>query len=158
MRTIIRLLVMLVPFLALPSVLAAQTTYDAMYVQGRVKELPDKKPGKLDVADATVLQFTWDKGSWKVPFAQIRTVYVALSRRSAMGEAFGLPGAAIAEAKTRKLLLSLTLTDDSGNNRNCVFFIRGAASPQFWKTLESRTGRDVIFESEEARKAAQSSD
>ena len=140
-----------------PGGLAAQITYDAMYVQGRVKELPEKKPGKLDVADATVLQFTWDKGSWKVPFAQIKTVYVSLSRRSAMVEAFGLPGAAIGEAKARKLLLSLTLTDESGASRNCVFFIRGAATPQFWKTLESKTGR-VIFESEEARKAAQVAD
>jgi hypothetical protein len=67
-------------------------------------------------------------------------------------------GATIGEAKARKLLSSLTLTDDSGNSRNCVFFIRGAASPQFWKTLESRTGRDVIFESEEARNAAQSAE
>jgi hypothetical protein len=61
----------------------------------------------------------------------------------------------IGEAKARKLLLSLTLTDESGTSRNCVFFIRGAGTPQFWKTLESKTGRGVIFESEEARKAAQ---
>lgn len=56
-----------------------------------------------------------------------------------MMEAFKLPGAAIGEAKPRKLLLSLTLTDESGSTRNCVFFIRGAASPQFWKTLEAKT-------------------
>ena len=154
MRKLVRLIILLGPLLVAPGVLAAQT-YDAMYVQGRVKELPERKPGKLDLADATVLQFTWDKGTWKVPFAQIRTVYVSLSRRSAMVEAFGLPGAAIGEAKTRKLLLSLNLADESGTNRNCVFFIRGPAAPQFWKTLESKTGRGIVFESEEARKAAQ---
>jgi hypothetical protein len=155
MRKLVRLMVVLGPLLVVPALLSAQITYDAMYVQGRVKELPEKKPGKLDVADATVLQFTWDKGTWKVPFSQIKTVYVSLSRRSAMVEAFGLAGAAIGEAKARKLLLSLNLTDESGTSRNCVFFIRGAAAPQFWKTLESKTGRAAIFESEEARKAAQ---
>jgi len=140
-------------FLAFPAALLAQATYDAMYVQGRVNELPGKKPGKLDVADATALQFTWDKGTWKVPYTQIKTVYVSLSRRSAMVEAFGLPGAAIGEAKARKLLLSLNLTDESGTNRNCVFFLHGPAAPEFWKILEAKTGR-LIFESEEARKAA----
>jgi hypothetical protein len=127
----------------------AQTTYDAAYLYGRVKELPENKPGKLDVSDAENLQFTWEKGSWKVPFAQIKTVYVVVSRRSVMYEMFGVPG------KKRKLLLSLTLGEEGKPNRNCVFFIQGEASPEFWKTLESRTGRKPIFESEEARKAAQ---
>jgi hypothetical protein len=141
--------------LAISGVAHAQATYDALYLRGRVKELPEKKPGKLDVSDATLLRFTWEKGHWEAPFTQIKTVYVAMSRRSVLGEVFGLTGGAIAAAKKRKLLMSLTLTDESGASRSCVFFLYGPASPEFWKELEAKTGRSPVFESEEARKAAQ---
>lgn len=57
MRKLVRLMIVLGPLLMAPGMLAAQT-YDAMYVQGRVKELPEKKPGKLDLADATALQLS----------------------------------------------------------------------------------------------------
>lgn len=147
--------VLLILFVLSAGVAWAQQSFDAMYMQGRVRELPEKKPGKLDVSDADALQFTWEKGSWKVPFSQIKTVYVSLSRRSALGEAFGLAGAAIGEAKKRKLLFSLSLTDEKGTNRNAVFFLPGAPPPEFWQALEAKTGRPVVYESEEARKGAE---
>jgi hypothetical protein len=104
------------------------------------------------------LQFTWQKGTWKVPFAQIKTVYVSLSRRSALGEAFGLGGAAVGAAKKRKLLLSLTLTDEQGKSRNSVFCLLRGATPRFMSELESKIGRGIIYESAEARKAAEGSE
>ncbi len=125
----------------------AQNHTDAMYLKGRVKELPRKKLGKLDVSDAEVLQFTWQKGTWKVPFAHIKTVYVSLSRRTALVE-LGIPA-----VRKRKLLLSLNLTDEQGRNRNCVFFLPRGSTREFIRELETKTGRGVIYESAEARKA-----
>jgi hypothetical protein len=130
----------------------AQSSVEAMYLQGRVKELPKKKPGKLDVSDADFLQFTWQKGSWKVPFAQIKTVYASLSRRSALVE-LGIPA-----DRKRKLLLSLTLTDEQGKSRNCVFFLPRGSTREFMRELETKSGRGVIYESAEARKAAEGSE
>lgn len=120
----------------------AQNHTDAMYLKGRVKELPRKKLGKLDVSDAEVLQFTWQKGTWKVPFAHIKTVYVSLSRRPE-----------VLLARKRKLLLSLNLTDEQGRKRNCVFFLPRGSTREFIRELETKTGRGVIYESAEARKA-----
>jgi hypothetical protein len=145
--------ILLMMFLSVPEWSLGQTSADAAYVEGRVKELPKKKPGKLDVTDERVLQFQWTGGDWTVPYNQVKTVYVSLSRRSALGEAFGLAGAAVGAAKKRKLLLSLNLTDDQGNNRNCVFFLPDASSPEFIQSLETKTGRKAVYESEEARKA-----
>ncbi len=122
----------------------AQNSTDAMYLKGRVKELPRKKLGKLDVSDTEVLQFTWQKGTWKVPFAHIKTVYVSLSRQPE-----------VLWGKKRKLLLSLTLTDEQGRNRNCVFFLPRGSTREFIRELETKTGRGVIYESTEARKAAE---
>jgi hypothetical protein len=131
----------------------AQTNIDAAYVRGRVKELPKKKPGKLDVSDANVLKYIWKKGTWEVPFTQIKTIYILLSRRSAMVE-LGLVGAA-GFAKKRKVLLSLSFADDQGKNRNCVFFLPAGSSREFLNTLETKVGREAVFESAEARKAIQ---
>ncbi len=127
----------------------AQNHTDAMYLKGRVKELPRKKLGKLDVSDAEVLQFTWQKGTWKVPFAHIKTVYVSLSRRTALVE-LGIPA-----VRKRKLLLSLNLTDEQGRNRNCVFFLPRGSTREFIRELETKSGRRVIYESAEARKATE---
>ena len=127
----------------------AQNHTDAMYLKGRVKELPKKKLGKLDVSETEVLQFTWQKGTWKVPFAHIKTVYVSLSRRTALVE-LGIPA-----ARKRKLLFSLTLTDEQGRNRNCVFFLPRGSTREFIRELETKTGRGVIYESTEARKATE---
>jgi len=126
-----------------------QTTIDAAYLQGRVEELPKNKPGKLDAADAETLQFTWEKGSWKVLYSEIKTVYVSLTRRSVMVEVFGLPGA------KRKLLLSLVVADRPGATRNSVFYLPKGATRDFMRTLETKTGRRAVYESEEARRGAE---
>jgi hypothetical protein len=133
----------------------AQTSVAAAYIQGRVDELPEKKPGKLEVSHADDLQFLWNDQIWKVHYSEIKTIYVALSRRSALVEVFGLEGAAIGAAKKRKLLLSFVLADRPGGLRNCVFFLPAGATLEFMKALESKTGRTVVYESEEARRAAQ---
>jgi hypothetical protein len=133
----------------------AQQPTDAAYLQGKVNALPKKKPGKLDVSDASVLKFTWDKGSWSVPFGRIKTIYVSLSRRSVMAEAFGVYGVPAAVAKKRKLLLSLMLTDEEGRNQNCVFFLPYAASQKFLTTLQTKSGGKIVYESEEARQTTE---
>jgi hypothetical protein len=127
----------------------AQTSIDAAYYQGRVDELPQKKPGKLDASHAEILQFTWEKGNWKVLYSEVKTVYVALSRRSVMVEVFGVPGA------KRKLLLSLVVADRPGGARNCVFYLPRGATREFMRALETKTGRRAVYESEEARKGAE---
>jgi hypothetical protein len=127
----------------------AQTSIDAAYYQGRVEELPKNKPGKLDAGDAEILQFTWEKGNWKVLYSEVKTTYVALSRRSVMVEVFGVPGG------KRKLFLSLVVADRPGATRNCVFYLPRGATRDFMRALETKTGRRVVYESEEARKAAE---
>ena len=154
MQPVKQSLMMVAAMLLVVSLAEAQTA-DAAYLSGRVKELPPKKLGKLDISNTQALQFTWEKGGWKVPFARIKTVYVSLSRRSVLHEAFGLTGAAIGESKKRKLLLSLMLSDEQGKNRNCVFFLPGAPPAEFWRVMEEKTGRKIVFESEEARQAAE---
>lgn len=133
---------------------SVQSTADAVYWHGRIKELPEKKLGKLDVGDPQTLQYTWEKGAWKVPYSQIKTVYVSMSRRSALVELDIIVGA-IASARKRKLLLSLNMTDEKGNNRNGVFYLPRGPLKEFLQQLEAKTGRRVVYESEEARRATE---
>jgi hypothetical protein len=128
-----------------------QDAVEATYWSGHVKEIPGKKQGRLDLSGEP-LRFVWDKGSWSVPYARIKTVYVSLTRRSAMVEVVGVPGA------PRKLLLSLLFTDERGKNRNCVFYLPRGPGADFLKALEEKVGRSVVYESEEARKAAHAQD
>ena len=143
--------------LSLPLAASAmgQINIPAAYFDGAVKEMPVKKAGKLAANDGETLEFTWDKGSWKVPYTEIKTVYLSLSRQSALGEIFGLEGYAVGRLKKRKLLLSLILTDEQGRNRRCVFFLPEAAPLKFFETIEKKSGRNVIYESEEARRAVE---
>jgi hypothetical protein len=131
----------------------AQSPVPAAYFEGTVKEMPEKKAGKLSLSGDDSLEFTWDKGSWKVPLGQVKTVYLALSRHSVLGEVFGLTGAAIGATKKRKLLLSLILTDGTGKSRRCVFYLPQAVTRDFLEAVEKKSGRKVVYESEEARKA-----
>jgi hypothetical protein len=131
----------------------AQSETPAAYFEGAVKEMPEKKPGKLIARDGEMLEFAWEKGSWKVPYKQIRTIYLSLSRHSVLGEAFGLEGYVAGRLKKRKLLLSLMLKDDEGRQRRCVFFLPQAASREFLEMIEEQSGRNTVYESEEARLA-----
>lgn len=141
--------------LLLPIAGMAQIEVPAAYFEGAVKEMPEKKPGKLIAADGDQLEFTWEKGSWKVPYTQIKTIYLSLSRQSALGEVFGLEGYAIGRLKKRKLLLSLMLSDGQGRPRRCVFFLPQAAPREFMEMIEKKSGRNVVYESEEARVATE---
>src|SRR5262245_22442462 len=119
------LIVAIVLSLPLATSAMGQINVPAAYFEGTVKEeMPVKKPGKLAANDdGEALEFTWDKGSWKVPYTQIKTIYLSISRQSELGTAFGLGGYAVGRLKKRKLLLSLILTDEQGRNRRCVFFL-----------------------------------
>src|SRR5262245_54633357 len=132
-----------------------QVEVPAAYFEGVVKEMPEKKPGKLAANDSETLEFTWDKGSWKVPYAQIKTIYVSLTRQSELGQVFGLGGYVAGRLKKRKLLLSLILADEQGRNRRCVFFLPEAASLKLFEVIEKKSGRNVVYESEEARRAVE---
>jgi hypothetical protein len=57
--------------------------------------------------------------------------------------------------KKRKLLLSLILTDEQGRNRRCVFFLPEAAPMKFFEIMEKKSGRNTVYESEEARRAVE---
>lgn len=133
----------------------AQEKVDAAYFEGMVKEMPVKKPGQLIADDGPDLEFAWEKGSWKAPYQQIKTIYLSLTRQSALGELFGLSGAAVGAMKKRKLMLSLILADEAGKSRRCVFFLPYAATPEFFSAIERKSGRKVIYESEEARMAVE---
>jgi hypothetical protein len=132
-----------------------QVDVPAAYFDGAVKEMPEKKPGKLLANDGEALEFTWDKGSWKVPYSQIKTIYLSLSRQSELGQVFGVGGYAVGRLKKRKLLLSLILTDEQGRNRRCVFFLPEAAPMKFFEIMEKKSGRNTVYESEEARRAVE---
>ena len=57
--------------------------------------------------------------------------------------------------KKRKVLLSLILTDDQERNRRCVFFLPEAASHEFFETIEKKSERKVVYESDEAHRAVE---
>ncbi|MBI4471316.1 MAG: hypothetical protein HY646_01530 [Acidobacteria bacterium] len=135
------------------SIAQEQRSIQVVYAEGSTKVIPDKASGELVLSEDGNLTFTHKSGNWKLPSTQIKTIYVSLSRRSALGEVFGVPGAVIGAAKQRKLLLSLAASDESGRNIRTVFELRDQTA-DFLTALGKKSGRTVVYESDEARRAA----
>ncbi|MBI4466575.1 MAG: hypothetical protein HY656_04000 [Acidobacteria bacterium] len=151
MRNTIVVILLVVLFLAISSS-AAVRGKDAMYVGGTFTDIPEKTKGKFDLADEMVAVFTTKKNQ------TIRIPYKAISSLEYGQKAGRRVGAAVVVSplllfsKKRKHYLTINFADESGKEQAAVFELSKGTVDDTADTLESRSGRKIEFESEEARK------
>ena len=130
----------------------------AMHVGGTVGSIPEKQQGTLDTSGASAFVFTWDKGKWNVPFANInKRVYRKKVERHveatvATTAAVGVGGLFLLMAKKKKHYLSLEWKDESGQPQVTVFELSKDAFENVIADLEEKTGLHLQVEVQEAPK------
>jgi len=129
---------------------------DLAYIGGSAK-VPPGKLAVLEVSDEQLMRITWKGGSWELPYSRIQTLYVSLSRPSAMvemaGATYGL--LLLGALRGRKAYLSVRYEDPDGASKTCLFVIPAGSGQNTVDTLGKKSSRNVVFESEEARRRLQ---
>ncbi len=137
---------------------AAVEGKQAMYVGGTVASIPEKQQGTLDTSGTSAFLFTWDKGKWTVPFANISKMAYRekvgrhVGATVATTAAVGVGGLFVLMAKKKRHYLSLELKDEPGQAQVAVFELSKDAFENVIADLEEKTGLQLQVEVQEAVK------
>ena len=135
-----------------PPLLAADSGVHVQYMGGTVAALSRKSEGNIDTTDEEALVFRAKHAFVQIPYSKINTIEYGqrVSRRYA--EAV-LISPLLLLAKKRKHFLTLGYTDERGRQQALVFQVHKGAVRSVLVSLEAKTGRKVVFQDDEARKA-----
>ena len=151
-RTAIRRIAATVPFL--PIVAGAAVRGDeAMYVGGTITSIPDKTEGRLDLTSDTEAKFNSKKGSFTVAYSRVTSLEYGQKAGRRVGVALAV-NPLFLFSKKRRHYLTIGFTDENGKQQGAVLEIaKGKVRPAL-NTFETRSGKKVEYESEEAKKHA----
>ncbi len=124
----------------------------AKYVGGTI-DLDDNTQGKLNYDDPSDLIFTSKKGALKIAYQSIESMEYGQKVGRRVGAAV-VVSPLFLFSKKRKHFLTMNYTDSDGNQQGVVFEIGKKQVRNALTTLETRSGKAVEFESEEAKKHA----
>ncbi|MBX9604251.1 MAG: hypothetical protein K2X35_24820 [Bryobacteraceae bacterium] len=124
----------------------------AEHMGGTVSDIVPGDSGSLDVADQQYLVFFSGKKQWRVDYQQIRVIEYGqkVDRRLLLG---ALISPMFLLSKSRRHFLTLGFHDERGRDQAIVFRVSKDDIRALLVSLETRTGRRVEFQDEEARKA-----
>lgn len=126
----------------------------AVYVGGTVTTIPEKAEGRLDTKNEEALIFTADKGK-----GELRMPYTAITSLEYGQKAGRRVGAAIMVSplllfsKKRKHFLTVSYTDQSGKEQAAVLELGKDIIRTTLTIVETRSGKSIEYQDEEARKA-----
>lgn len=134
---------------------AAVGSRKAQYMGGTLVGLPERKEGRLDITDPEHLIFTPDDKKLKavhIPYAQVTELEYGqkAGRRVVMGVLL-TPLALF--AKKRSHFLTVSFTDADGKDQAAVFELGKNIIRTALTVVETRTGKEIQYQDEEARKA-----
>ena len=143
--------------------LAAVRGKSARYVGGTVSLYKEAVDGTWDLEDDAVVFTSKKKGHAKltIPYSKIDTLEYGQKVGRRVGGA--LAGALIVSpafllllfSKKRKHFLTIGFKDDTDKLQGAVFELAKSIVPESLTVLETKTGKKVEYESEEAQKHAQ---
>jgi hypothetical protein len=124
---------------------------EAMYVGGTLTAIPEKTEGRLDTSQEKAAKFVWKKGEVIIPYDKITSLEYGQKAGRRIGVAVAV-NPLFLFSKKRRHYVTIGFTDEQGKQQGAVLEIakgkvRGALS-----TLEARSGKQVEYESEEAKK------
>jgi hypothetical protein len=131
--------------------LAAVRGDEVMYVGGTIKAVPEKSEGHLDTSDETIAKFAAKHGSFSIPYKGISSIEYGQKAGRRVGVALAVSPIALF-SKKRRHYLTLGFTDEQGNKQGAVFEVAKGRVRSVAAAFESRSGKKIDFESDEARK------
>lgn len=132
-------------------VFAAVRGDDALYVGGTIASVPEKTEGRLDLSGESTLTFISKKGSISIPYGKIDSIEYGQKAGRRIGVALVVSPLALF-SKKRKHYVTIGFTDEGGKKQGVVFEFAKGKVRQALATIESRSGKKVEYESEEAKK------
>jgi len=151
-------LILILSFLWTPLAEAAVRGKSVRYVGGTLSVFKDAVNGTWDMAQSEVV-FVAEKGGGKVsiPYAKIETLEYGQKAGRRLGAA--VTGGAVNPvfllflfSKKRKHFLSISYEDEDGKKQGAVFELAKGIVKDSLTTLESKSGKKVEYESDEAKK------
>lgn len=121
-----------------------------MYVGGTAS-LPEKTEGELSLDSDDEMVFNSPKGQIEVPYKQITSLEYGQKVGRRVGVAIAITVFALF-SKKRRHFLTVGYADDAGKKQGVVFELAKGTVRSALTKLEARTGKQVEFESEEAKK------
>jgi autotransporter adhesin len=133
---------------------AAVRGTDAKFVGGTVTGIPENTEGKFDLTGEESAVFTV-KGGQKVviPYKTIQSLEYGQKAGRRVGVALAVSPLLLL-SKKRKHFLSIAFLDEQGQKQGAVFELAKGVVRSSLSTFETRSGKPIEYESEEAKKHA----
>lgn len=139
-------------FLAQPGLLALDSK-KAQYIGGTVSSLKEKAEGHLSTAGEDAVTFTPKNATpLSIPYAGISELEYGQKAGRRVGMAILISPLALF-SKKRKHYLTISYTDAAGKDQAAVFELGKDIVRTTLKILETRSGKDIQFQDEDARKS-----
>lgn len=146
--------VAIVCLLAFATPLLAVDGNKAQYIGGTVA-LPEKAEGRFNTSAEDAVTFTPDKRDaqpLRIPYAAITELEYGQKAGRRVGVAIMVSPLALF-SKKRKHYLTISYKDANDKEQAAVFELGKDIVRTTVKVLETRSGKDVVFQDEEARKS-----
>jgi hypothetical protein len=139
--------------LAAPAVVSAVDGKKAEYVGGTISGVKEGAEGKLDTTDDQTLRFTAEKNSpIEIPYASISELEYGQKAGRRVGVAIMVSPLALF-SKKRKHYLTISYKDAAAKDQAAVFELGKDIVRTTLKIIETRSGKDVQFQDDDARKS-----
>jgi hypothetical protein len=135
-----------------PLLRAGDSGFPAHFLGGTVAELPGNSGGKINLADEQALLLEARQWSLRVPYRRIETLEYGqhVSRRYA---AAVLISPLLLLSKSRKHFVTIGFVDERGSRQVVVLQLNKGDVRSVLAGLETRTGRRIEYQDDEARKS-----
>jgi len=133
---------------------AAEPGVKTEFVGGTMAGIEPRSTVRLDLTGSETLKFSAAKISLEIPYRKIDTLEYGqhVSRRYA--EAV-LLSPILLLSKSRKHFVTIGYEDETGRHQALVFRVEKGDIRGVLASLETRSGRKIVYQDDEARKAGQ---
>jgi hypothetical protein len=149
------LAILLISALATPGAILGVSGKRVRYVGGTLAHVPQNTEGFLELQEQAAVFAPKDpEMKAEIPYAAIHSLEYGLQSGRRVGWAVAA-GPLFLLSKKRKHFLTVTFSDDTKRPQGAVFELAKGIVRQTLETLETKTGKQVEYESDEARKYAE---
>jgi len=127
----------------------------AEYIGGTVAGMAEKTEGRLDTTNETMLTFTPDKkerAALAIPYASIKEIEYGQKAGRRVGVAILVSPLALF-SKKRKHFLTVSYNDANGKEQAAVLELGKDIIRTTLTIVQTRSGKEITYQDEEARKA-----
>jgi hypothetical protein len=143
----------LLVLLVVPAAVLAVDGNKAEYVGGTIAGLKEKSEGRIDTTNDTALVFTANRQSeLRIPYAGISELEYGQKAGRRVGVAIMISPLALF-SKKRNHYLTISYKDDAGKDQAAVFELGKDIVRTTLKSVETRSGKDIQYQDDEARKS-----